>query len=293
MRKIAFVVNPASGTTSKDRLSEEIAIYLGNRYETPTITFTEYKGHAALLAKQYVEQGYYAVVAVGGDGTVNEVASALIHTETALGILPVGSGNGFARHLGIPMSLTRSIQLLNESEVIMVDYALANSRPFFCTCGVGFDAFVGFECANQTKRGIGMYLEKIVGGFFKYAPEKYRLMADDIFIKTDALVVTFANASQWGNNAYIAPEASIQDGLIDVTIMSKFPLIAAPSMALRLFSKTIQDDIFVDTLKTKEITLMRERPGVFHYDGEPVEEDKNIHIKVVEGGLRVLVQRRF
>ncbi len=262
-------------------------------YDAPDIVFTEYSGHASELAKTYAQQGYYAVIAVGGDGTVNEVARALVHTNTAFGVLPVGSGNGFANHIKTSMNATKVIKQLAASEIIEVDYATANGRPFFCTCGIGFDAEVGYEFAKDGRRGMLTYLEKIVSGFFKYTPQRYRLVADDVDIETKALVVTFANANQWGNNAYIAPQASIQDGLLDVTIMSKFPAIAAPSVALRLFSKTINDDLFVNTLKVKEITLHREQSGIFHYDGEPIEEGKSIHIKVVEKGLKIIVPRRF
>ncbi len=289
MRKIAFIINPTSGTKDKEHLAEKISEHLGHTFDTPEIVFTQYKGHARELATHYATNDYYAVVACGGDGTVNEVASALIHTETALGILPMGSGNGLARHLGISMNTVKAIEQINTtSEPVEIDYGRANGRPFFCTCGVGFDALVGFECAAETNRGLGMYVDKIVKGYYKYRPEKYHLRAEGVNIDTEALVITFANANQWGNNAYIAPKASVRDGQLDITIMSKFPMVAAASVALHLFTKTIMDDMFVDTLRTQEVTLHRDKPGVFHYDGEPIEESDTIHIKIEEKGLRVI-----
>lgn len=291
--RIAFIINPISGTSNKQNLRKLIAKNLDDKFAAPDIIFTSHKGHAHELAKLYAEKNYYAVIAVGGDGTVNEVASALVQTNTALGIVPSGSGNGLANHLRIPLNTTKAISQLNRSEIISVDYATANDRPFFCTCGIGFDAFVGYEFAKETKRGFFTYIEKVLSGYFKYSPENYRLVADNVDIETKALVITFANANQWGNNAYIAPQASIQDGLLDVTIITNFPALAAPTVALRLFTKTINDDYFVNTIKTKEITLYREQKGIFHYDGEPIEEEAEIHIKVIENGLKLIVPRRY
>jgi diacylglycerol kinase family enzyme len=137
------------------------------------------------------------------------------------------------------------------------------------------------------------YIEKMITGYFNYKSQNYHLLGNGIDLKTKAFVMTFANASQWGNNAYIAPQASIQDGKIDISIMSRFPVIAIPTLALQLFTKTIDNDIFMTTLRTDEITLYREESGPFHYDGEPYEEGKEIHIKLVPDGLKVLVKKRF
>jgi diacylglycerol kinase (ATP) len=168
-----------------------------------------------------------------------------------------------------------------------------NNRPFFCTCGTGFDAYVSTEFAKGKKRGIMSYVEKIITGYFTYKSQNYHLLGGGIDLNSKAFVITFANASQWGNNAYIAPQASVQDGKLDISIMSSFPIIAIPTLALQLFAKTIDKDLFMTTLRTKDITLLREESGPFHYDGEPYEEGKEIQIKTIPDGLKVLVNKRY
>lgn len=291
--KIAFIINPISGTAKKEDLSSLIREELDARLFDPEIVFTKSRGDGTTLAKSFVEKGYKYIVAVGGDGTVNEVAQSLIHTDCSLGIIPIGSGNGLARHLGIPMNTQKAIQQLNQSESILMDYGLVNDKPFFCTCGTGFDAYVSTEFAKGKKRGIMSYIEKIITGYFSYKSQNYHLVGDGIDLNVKAFVLTFANASQWGNNAYIAPQASVQDGKMDISIMSNFPIIAIPTLALQLFAKTIDKDLFMTTLRSERITLYREESGPFHYDGEPYEEGTEIQVETIKDGLKVLVKKRF
>jgi YegS/Rv2252/BmrU family lipid kinase len=291
--KIAFIINPFSGTGKKEDILSLIKRELDKEVFEPEIVFTEHRGHGTELAKGFVDKKYQIVVAVGGDGTVNEVGRSLIHTDTSLGIIPIGSGNGLARHLGIPMNLKKAVKQLNHSEPIRMDYGLVNNRPFFCTCGTGFDAYVSTEFAKGKKRGIMSYVEKIITGYFTYKSQSYHLLGEGIDLNTKAFVITFANASQWGNNAYIAPQASVQDGKLDISIMSSFPIIALPTLALQLFAKTIDKDLFMTTLRSKDITLIREESGPFHYDGEPYEEGLEIQIKTIPDGLKVLVNKRY
>ncbi|MDP4238013.1 MAG: diacylglycerol kinase family lipid kinase [Bacteroidota bacterium] len=291
--KIAFIINPFSGTGKKEDIPALIQQGLDTKIFDPEIVFTGHRGHGTELARRFVEEGFQIVVAVGGDGTVNEVARSLVHTNTSLGIIPIGSGNGLARHLGIPMNIRKAIKQLNHSESIFMDYGLVNDRPFFCTCGTGFDAYVSTEFAKGKKRGIMSYIEKIITGYFSYKSQNYHLQAEGIDLTSKAFVITFANASQWGNNAYIAPQASVQDGKLDISIMSSFPIIAIPTLALQLFAKTIDKDLFMTTLRSEEITVMREESGPFHYDGEPYVEGKEIKIKTIPDGLKVLVSKRY
>lgn len=291
--KIAFIINPFSGTGKKEDIPALIQKILDVQLFEPEVVFTGYRGHGTELAKAFVEEGFNIVVAVGGDGTVNEVGRSLVHTNTSLGIIPIGSGNGLARHLGIPMNTKKAIKQLNHSEPILMDYGLVNDRPFFCTCGTGFDAYVSTEFAKGKKRGIMSYIEKIITGYFTYKSQNYHLQGEGIDLNSKAFVITFANASQWGNNAYIAPQASVQDGKLDISIMSNFPIIAIPTLALQLFAKTIDKDLFMTTLRSKEITMIREESGPFHYDGEPYVEGKQIQIKTIPDGLKVLVNKRF
>lgn len=292
-RRIAFIINPISGTIKKKQLPELIHKELDKELFDAEIVFTEYRGHGTDIARKFVEEGYDVVTAVGGDGTVNEIAKALVHTNTTLAIIPVGSGNGLARHLGLPMQVHKAVQALNHSESIRIDYGKVNGKPFFCTCGTGFDAYVSMEFAKGQNRGVIKYVEKMITGYFSYKPQNCHLVGDGIDLKSKAFVMTFANAAQWGNNAYIAPQASVQDGKLDISIMSNFPVIAIPSIALQLFTKTIDKDFFVSTLRAREVTLFRDEEGPFHYDGEPFQEGKEIKVEVIPDGLLVFVKKRF
>ena len=292
MKNIAFIVNPISGTKAKNRVAKLIRELLDLQQFAPTVVVTEYAGHATQLAQQFAMEDYYAVVAVGGDGTINEVASGLIGTNTALGIVPNGSGNGFARHLDISTRMNRAIEMLNSSEVINVDYGLVNNLPFFSTCGVGFDAIVAQDFSDSS-RGFKGYVQSIFKDLFQYTPETYQLNGDGIDITTTAFLVNFANAGQWGYDAYIAPKASVQDGWLDVAIVSEFSLMEAAGMAIRLFTKNIDENLHMNTLRAKEMTLTRECEGPIHIDGTPVVMPAELNVKIVEEGLKVLVKKRF
>jgi YegS/Rv2252/BmrU family lipid kinase len=295
MKNIAFIINPISGTqqSSKRKLPKLIEKELDHSLWLPNIVFTEYAGHATELARQFAVMGFDAVVAVGGDGTVNEVAQGLRGSQTALGILPYGSGNGFARHLHIPMSPQKAIQMLNHSEPVCCDYGLANDRMFVTTCGTGFDAQIAYRFAGAGKRGFATYIEKVVKDMLSYKSQTYHIVGDNLDITHKAFLITFANASQWGNDAYIAPKASVQDGKMDICMMSSSALLGAPGLALRLFTKNIDNSLFMDTVKAKDVMLYREDEGPFHLDGDPVKMPKDIRIRIVEDGIRVLVEKRF
>ncbi len=292
-KKIAFIINPKSGTSGKENIPDIISQEIDKELYIHDVVFTEYRGHGSELTKKFVLELYDVVVAVGGDGTVNEIARELRHTNVSLGIIPIGSGNGLARHLGIPMNVRKAVQQLNHSESVFMDYGLVNNQPFFCTCGTGFDAYVSMEFAKGQKRGVMAYVEKMITGYFSYKPQNFHLKGEGIDFKSKAFVLTFANAAQWGNNAYIAPQASVQDGKLDISIMGNFPIIAIPTLALQLFTKTIDKDWFVSTFRAGEVILEREESGPFHYDGEPYDEGTTIKVSIVKDGLKVLVKKRF
>jgi YegS/Rv2252/BmrU family lipid kinase len=293
MKNIAFIVNPIAGTKTKNRVSKLIRELLNKDLFSPTVVVTEYPGHATQLAQQFALEGYYAVVAVGGDGTINEVGRGLCGSNTALGIIPNGSGNGFARHLEISTRMNRAIEMLNSSEVISVDYCTVNDIPFFSTFGVGFDALVAQDFSN-TSRGLKGYIESIFKDIFQYKPEQYHLRGEGIDLTTSAFLINFANASQWGYDACIAPKASIQDGWMDIAIVNEFPLFKAPELAWQLFTKNIDENHYMHTVRSKEVWLTRENnESPVHIDGSPTQMEKELHIKIVEDGLKVLVKKRF
>lgn len=299
MKNIAFIINPISGSretqNTKKRLPKMIMQLLDCGQWLPNISFTEYGGHASELARQYARMGFDAVVAVGGDGTVNEVAKGLLGTRTALGIIPMGSGNGFARHLGIPVRPNKAIELLNHSEPIDIDYGMANNHLFVSTCGTGFDALIADHFASSNKRGFATYLQNVIKDAFSYEPQTYKLYLDgsEECVEHKAFLITFANANQWGYEALIAPKASLQDGKMDIMMMSSHAILGSASLALRLFTGSIDNSHFMDTLRAKDVLLVRETEAPFHIDGDPIKMDKDIHIRIVEDGLRVLVEKRF
>ena len=281
-------MNPISGTSDKKDIPYLIEELLDKEQFDYSIRETEYAGHAYEIAKESKEQGIDIVVAVGGDGTVNEVGRALVHSNTALGIIPTGSGNGLARHLLIPMKIKGAIQVLNDCEITDLDYGIINEHPFFCTCGVGFDAFISEKFAEAGKRGPITYLENILKEGLKYEPETYEIEAGNGTIKKKAFLISCANASQYGNNAYIAPQASMSDGMIDVIIMEPFDALEASQISIEMFNKTLDKNNKIKTFRSKEIKIYRKAPGVIHYDGDPIDTGKEIVVTLKEKGIKIL-----
>ena len=231
-KKIVFIMNPISGTVSKAGIPAIIDSTLDKEKFDYVIKHTEYAGHASDLAREAANAGTDIVVAVGGDGTVNEVARAIVHTHTALGIIPCGSGNGLARHLSIPLDFRKAIEIINACEIHDLDYGIINEMPFFCTCGMGFDAFISLKFAMSGKRGPISYAENVLKEGLKYKPETYIIENENGKQQYEAFLISCANASQYGNNAYIAPQASMSDGLLDVIIMEPFDIIEAAQVSI-------------------------------------------------------------
>jgi YegS/Rv2252/BmrU family lipid kinase len=287
--KIAFIINPKSGTTQKCDIPQIIHQTIDkNRFDV-TIQFTKCAGHATELASQFVEEGYSRVIAVGGDGTVNETAKALINKPVALGIIPCGSGNGLARFLKIPLKLKEAIELQNNAQIIDIDCGTINKEPFFCTCGVGFDAHIGNKFAQSSKRGFWTYIKETVRSFFTYVPQTYKIKVDGVKTKSQAFLITVANAGQYGNDAYIAPQADIRDGQLDVCILSPFPKHRAFGIGIRLFNRTMDHCNYVQVKKGQAINIKRKKKGEVHLDGEPAIMGKKLKIRIIERGLNVVI----
>ncbi len=290
--EIVFIINPISGTRDKSAWPDTIQKVIDNDRYDVTIIFTERAGHAFEIAKQQIEAGITYIIAVGGDGTVNEVAMALRDSPAAMGIVPCGSGNGLARHLHIPMNLSKSLELLNRAEIIQIDYGMVNEQPFFCTFGTGFDAHIGNVFASSKKRGFATYVSLILKEFLSYRSKKYKIKVDGEEIKTRAIVVTIANSGQYGNNAYISPTADITDGELDVCIVRPFPKILAGGLAVKLLRKNIHKSQYYYSRRGKKITIKRKRKGDVHLDGEPYQMGKKLKIEIVHHGLRVMVPKQ-
>lgn len=286
--KARLIINPISGTASKDGLETAVRDALEPSGWDIETTFTRCHGDATRLAAQAVDLGYDAVFAAGGDGTVNETAAALCGSQTALGIIPCGSGNGLARHLGIPVDAREGINVIARHDTPrIIDYATVNGHKFFCTFGVGFDAAVSAAFAGKKRRGKFTYLQSTLQTYAHYEPELYTITANGRTITPRAFLVAVCNASQYGNNAYIAPNATIDDGLLDVTVVHAGN---APSTALVGFDMLIgmiEHNVLVHTFRTPSLTIERTSDGPVHIDGEPLTLDSRLDIQCHHSRLHV------
>lgn len=291
-KKIAFIINPISGSINKNKVEQLICELIDPDKFIFTITYTQYPGHAIELSQQYATIGYYAVVAVGGDGTINEVAKGLLGSKTALGIIPCGSGNGFAKCLKISTNLKQTIRLLNNARVISIDYGMANNIPFFSILGIGFDAVVAKEFSS-TNRGLMGYLQTICKVFVRYRPERYQIVGDTIDLSVNAFLIDISNSGQWGNNAYVASKATLYDGWLDLVVVERIPIYNVLGFALSLFTKNIDKMSNVKTFRVKNVTLRCENDIVAHLDGDSIFMGKMINVRIVEKGLNVLVNTEY
>jgi diacylglycerol kinase (ATP) len=229
------------------------------------------------------------VCAVGGDGTVNEVARGLVHSDTALAILPRGSGNGLARHLNIPMNLAHAIGIINGLRRSQIDSCQINQHPFFCTAGIGFDAHVSSVFAASARRGLRTYVQLVVQEFMKFKPLPVSLQLENQQLEAECFVVAFANASQYGNNAYIAPMADIRDGLVDVCLVRNLNFQKAIALGYGMITKRIASSPDAQYFKTKTITIQSQEPFKYHADGEYIGEANAFTVSISALSLHVIV----
>ena len=274
-----FIINPISGKGRKRKIAKTLQAR-GHK-----ILFTEYAGHAEVLAREATDD---IVVAVGGDGTVNEVARGIVGTEKALGIIPCGSGDGLARHLGLSHNIEKALRTIEQGECKRMDTAEINGRPFFSVCGVGFDAVVSERFAKSGKRGLVSYIRQGLKTWRDYAPEKYIINIDGNRIEVEALFITIGNSDQWGNNAKIAPLADCCDGILDITIVEKFSVWEMPILALRLMTGTLQRSRKVHCYKGKSIRITRQSEGAAHADGDWFIDSTTLDIKILPATLKVI-----
>lgn len=287
-QNICFIINPISGIGRQKTVERLIADFLDTTAFQHTIAYTQAPKHATELAKHAASKGFDIVVAVGGDGSVNEVARGLIGSNTAMAILPAGSGNGLARHLNIPVTLKKALLLLQKGTQKKIDTIQFNDEQFVNIAGVGFDAHIGWEFSKFGKRGLSSYIKVILRELSALKTQPFELIMDGKAHHTEAYLIGFANGSQWGNNAYIAPLADITDGIMDVVVVKKFPLIMGFLIGYKLFNKKIHTSTSVDVFKAKEV-ILKQRGKIAHIDGEPLEIGQTIAIKVNPLSLNVIV----
>ncbi len=285
--RFLLIINPISGQIKKDKVPDLVHSRLSQSGFTVDIELTKCGGDATQLAQKAVNEGYYGVIACGGDGTINETAIALRETNTILGILPCGSGNGLARHLEIPIDFELSLNIIQKNHVTRCDYGSVNNMPFFCTFGVGFDATVSHRFAQQNRRGKMMYIKSAITEYLNYNQETYTLKANGETITEEAFIVACCNASQYGNNAYIAPHASMTDGLIDVTVIHRGSLFDSAIMGFDLFSGYLDRNTHIRTFRTNHLEINRNKDGAAHIDGEALILGKELSVNCHPQGLNI------
>ncbi len=285
-----LIVNPISGTRHIPSLGRRLLDRLRSRGFDVEMRLTEYGGHAREIAHEAVREGLDAVLACGGDGTINEVASALVGSRTALGILPNGSGNGLARHIGIPCDPLRALDIISAGVVRDCDWCDAAGAPFFCAFGIGFDAAVAHRFALSKTRGLATYLKSALEEFRTYEPKHYIVTADDgTGWEGDAMLVSVCNASQLGNNAYMAPHASISDGMMDITIVEKSNMFRYTQLGINLMGGALRQSSGLRMLRARKVMIGREEEGPAHIDGEPVLMGRDVTLEVHPGELRIFI----
>jgi YegS/Rv2252/BmrU family lipid kinase len=287
-KKILFIVNPISGVGRQKVIEKLIEKRLDKTVFDFELAYTKASRHGIALSAEAAQRGVDVVVAVGGDGSVNEIGRSLIHTGSALAIIPAGSGNGLARHLHIPMDLDKAMQVINRCRITSIDTVTINQEHYLGMAGVGFDAHIGWEFARFGKRGFSSYVKVFLREYPSYKPRDYELWLDGKQYKKNALLISFANGSQYGNNAEIAPEADLTDGMIDVCILRDFHLGNVPGLAWRLFNKKMKGSRFLETIRAREV-VVHQQAETAHIDGEPVLLGKEIRLKVDPLSLKVVV----
>ncbi len=309
MTEVCFIVNPISGGKDKKRVVAAIEKHLDGRLYHPEFLFTEKAGDAENWARECAAE---LVVAVGGDGTVSEVARGLVHSDKCLGVIPCGSGDGLALHLGVSRQPVKAVQVLNEGVRTKIDVARMNGRCFFCTAGLGLDANVSLDFAKSTRRGLGNYIALAWKDWHRCSADTYTIKMEtpaDVawggavipeygqagVVRSEwsgpATFVTVANANQWGNMARIAPMASLRDGLLDVVVVHPFSTLEIPDLATRLMVGKAHTSRRFLRFAASKVHITRTKPGAAHCDGDAFEAGTEFDLEVMPGALQVMVPR--
>lgn len=289
MPKTCFILNPTAGPSRRHDLPALIARHFGTLEADYEIRLTDYAGHAVVLAQAAAAEGFRVVAAVGGDGTVNEVGQGLLGTAAALGIVPQGSGNGLARHLKVPLSLPAALRRLAAPTFSRMDVGVINDHPFFCTAGLGFDAHVSQHFARAGSRGLSTYLRVTLREYRRYQSVPVRVELGSQVLTTDCYVLAFANASQYGNNVYIAPRADLRDGLLDVCLIDALPVGRAIRVSLGMALGNLPQTKAADYFRVPRGRVVAQAPIGFHVDGDYLGHATEFVVELLPLALAVAV----
>lgn len=286
---ILFIINPISGGKQKGQVPTIIDRCLDKERFNPNFLFTEHVGHAKEMAEEAVNKNFDVIVAAGGDGTINEVASVVLRYNKILGILPLGSGNGLASHLNIPKNIKQAITVINNFKVERIDTASLNGKSFFNLAGIGFDAHLSALFSDSKKRGFNGYFKIGVKQILTYKPQNYVLDIDGVEYKRKAFAISVANSSQYGNNVFISPKASVTDGLLDVCIIKPFSLLKLPKLSYIMLRAKSDQSNMIEIISGKSIKIEREIAGAVHIDGEPLSLGESIEININPLSLKIII----
>ncbi len=290
-KKIVFIVNPKAGITPKSKVVIELLagnIIPSSRF-IPEVVFTERAGHATEIARDAVNNGADIVVASGGDGTVNEVACAMVNTGIPMGILPAGSGNGLARCLGISMSYALALRTIIRGNSKLMDVATVNDLLYTSIAGIGFDAHVAQKFSETFIRGMISYMQITLNEFSSYKPLTYKLTIDGISMEKHALMIIFANSNQFGFNTRIAPDAKVDDGYLDICVIKKMPATQLMNIGYHMMMGTPAKSGYAEYFRGKEITIENITDPLMNIDGEAKIIKSPVTISIKPLALRVIV----
>lgn len=290
-KHLVFLVNPRSGVQRQKDILSAIELHLDHTVFSFEIQETQYAHHGVQLAKTAAHAGAFGVIAVGGDGSVNDAAAGLSGTATALGILPMGSGNGMARTLGISRKLPEALAVLNSQNITAIDMGYANERPFVSNAGLGFDALISEAFASSKKRGFASYAWLSSRHFFQYQPTRYTITVDGKTWQEEAFIINVANGRQLGYNFQIAPQASYTDGLLDVVILRAFPKWKVLGITLRGFSGRLLHNRYVHHLQCRSVSIQPDDASLLQTDGDAWPCTGKVDFRVQPGALKVFIPK--
>lgn len=287
-RKIRFIINPKSGIGKQKIVERRIETYLDKAAFDYEICYTQAKAHAIELSREAAQMGYAAVIAVGGDGTVNEVAQGLLHTQTAMGIIPAGSGNGLAHFMKISLNVRKALQLINRFNVKTIDTGTINGRVFVSIAGVGFDAYVAERFSQVKTRGFWSYAKIAFMEYIRYNPKRFKIYVNERIIKTKSFMICVANSDQFGFNTRISPTSVIDDGLLNLCIIRK-PLIYYAAFVIPfIFVGLAHKTPFIRIFKTTDVRIIQQKNNIAHIDGDEIDLGKELEVKVVPSSLKLI-----
>jgi diacylglycerol kinase (ATP) len=290
-KKIMFIINPISGVYKKKNIPEKVAKYIDYVQYDYTIRFTQYAGHATLIAQQAVEEGYDVCVAVGGDGSINEVAQSLVGSKTALGIIPYGSGNGFATHLKIPpRDAQGAMHVLNTGKTVKLDLVKSNLRYFVSNAGFGIDSSVARRFHHHKIRGLASYAWAMVKELlFYFQPFHATVEIDDVVLEKDFFLFTAFNANQYGYDYAVFPFTSMKDGVMDVIVMNRFPVWKLFWIVGCLMSKRPDLIKEAEAYRAKRIKIHGNKKMIYQFDGDSVISHDDVTFDIIPQCINVIV----